>query len=1384
MLQQPMTRPAGEEHEFGMLIFTWRGTIKRPRVLAHLPGWSKDTYHRLEKGEIAPAFDQLGPLFRALWLAGAALPPDAPQLFVKYARARISGKRTHLDQHTDEEWEELCADLARMDAVFRAGAALGRPVSQSLALDPLLLDTSHLVGRSLWREEMGHLLNGPQRRKVIVVTGPSGIGKTSEMNRLATQLFRRNTHRPILCDLRSAEGVLGPEEALHFFLGSVFSALGYAQTQVPPTSLEEQVMTLVEQVGKTVLPVVMFVDHAEHILDGQGKLASCWERFLARFLRLQHDATLVLATGQWPGWFGGELRFISETTLPPLTREQGVLLQQQLGLAAVPLALLQAVYEKVGGVPICLEWVAALARQPLVADVGAESGRLGGLADDHAVTPDVTRGVQRLLAEPYIFGGTLAEEIAPLLQRVLSHYHLSPEAHLLLQAVSLATVPLAKPALDNTTAQWPRVVKELQRASLLVTYPDRVGALPSVAAAVVRTLSPQERRRREEALIEAYQAWLIEGVFYENEKGQVVTELVTLQLTHGKLLPAAQTLIRYGWLAFNLGHAVRLARLASAAIEKWGDCPEGRQQDQAALCGKWLLHYLLGPYLGEKVNRSARAADYQRLLDLAIAREITVWPTTELFVVRHLMFYAMEQRRFSQAQALVDACEQRLAPLIQADPDLLSSLLEKQGYLYTNWCEYAEEQGDLQLASSLRERAIAVYRHSQAFLSEAEGRTTPLKSSILKKRLAKALTNLGFHLNRVGQCEEAKEALYQSITLKEQGYTDTGSLPASYGELSQALAAQGQFEEALHYDELALTMIQRQTDSVSQETAWIYRINRGRLYWMVGRVNEAMGLLLDALPNIPARWEMYRMFARQTLDQIRDLKEQRGEPLPQYDMRWIDAYRQAVAFDSFAMLSPTSLGTKGERDEWARLFPQQADPAVKKALETMLAEGKQRELLVAIQQGRQPRFSYPAISLDEVRERLRTLRTLAEEIWRHEENPVVRRFYIGDLGTGAWGAIPYQVHFLHAIEATALGDSEAFWQHICAISPPPTLDEMRFALSRVKWFILRGGECEHTAAVSQRLAQFLEEQLGLALASLPDSEEIRSVPPIDVSLYGRPSTELGSRQVSPETARNLFATLLAEQGCRGWEVVIDYAARNTRIEPGLRHYILAGTPYSIGKLIEQVAHELEGHVAPRVAGERSLLGLLGIGTGWSLTTEEGLGLFYEIELARRTGQRFDEAKIWLGTLATGLAAGVLVPPQTFLALYTFLADFLLLYRLIYLGNEDLDEARTKASTVAQTRCLRTFRGVPDLSRPGVCYPKDAVYQRGLFQVYDAVAADKTVLDWLAAGVVALEQIPDLAALAIPPAPHAARGLLEQSDLEAYILSFAQDCEGLAQSGKS
>src|SRR5205823_1726278 len=131
-----------------------------------------------------------------------------------------------------------------------------------------------------------------------------------------------------------------------------------------------------------------------------------------------------------------------------------------------------------------------------------------------------------------------------------------------------------------------------------------------------------------------------------------------------------------------------------------------------------------------------------------------------------------------------------------------------------------------------------------------------------------------------------------------------------------------------------------------------------------------------------------------------------------------------------------------------------------------------------------------------------------------------------------------------------------------------------------------------------------------------------------------------------------------------------------------------------------LSHELVVHVARCVSGQQSILGLLGIHTEHSLETEEGLGAYYEVKVAEQTGQVHDETGIWFGTLATGLASGILVPPQRFLSLVTFFEAFIYLYRLIKRPDQDVSTAQRLARKHALARGLRTFRGLPNLQHDG------------------------------------------------------------------------------------
>jgi tetratricopeptide (TPR) repeat protein/transcriptional regulator with XRE-family HTH domain len=1361
MLHGDLLEELDAEHAFGAFLMTLRSLsrgkkVKQKDIVARLPGWTISSYSRLENGDLAPRFDQLRTLCQAFREAGIPFSHEGRQQFVDFARKRIAIQKTHKDQRSDAEWAQLRFELAQMDGLPETSMNHAMPMAR-----PLLAETSHLVGREGWREELVGTLNKPRNQKLLIIRGSAGIGKSSELNWLAAQFFRQTSraYQVIFCDFRSSEQVRRPEEALEMLLGTMLAELGHPYLQALPHIVEERMVALLAYLEQITQPVVVLVDHSECLLEEQGLLAPCWERFLSRFLRSQHQVLLVLATQQWPGWFGGEHLFITEATLPPLTREKAVLLLQQLGLEAVPVVLLQEVYEKVGGIPLCLEWVAALVKQPLHAedwekfDAQDQQSYLLFGAKSH----DLAQSIQRLLAEPHVFGGSLAHAIAPVLDRISANQHLSQEARQLLQALSVAAVPLAKPALAVLCPEGPRPLDELRRASLVVAYPHRAQLLPMVASAVLRHLTVEQLQHSECLLIQAYTAWVREGIFQDREKGVVITELATLLLKHHRLLEAAELLIRYGWLSFNLGHAPRLARLAEDVVQH----ADGHDSEERE-CGGLLLHYFLAPFLGKTIDAQQRTIDYSRILDAVLAGRVKLQPPTEVSITHRLMVSAMNELHFQKAQALLDACDARLGSLQGSNVDLQASLLEKRAWLFGRWCEYAEEQEDTGNVQVYRGQAITLYRQCSSLLSTSEEQSL-LTSSSLKKRQARVLNYLGYHLSRAGQYQEALLHLRHSMTLQEQGFAEVDGLAPLYGDISQTLLGLGRFQEALLFDERAYAEAQRLANAgytFSQEEVWIYRVNRGRLYLHVGRVDEAEHLLREALDHIHPRRRMYRMFADHALDEIKQWRLHAASSHFQFDWRWVERYRTLASFDSYWWLAAAGPFTEEEQRQWDQLYSSQIDEATKERLGALLAESREREVAAAIAERREPDLCYPAIAIDEVRSRIVALLALDTEIAQQEPNAIVRRFY--------HGTIEEEVDFLRLIEATYEGDCARFWEYSVRLNPPPSQEEMEYALSRVRRIILQGLLRPETVQASQRAIQVLHDQAGLSLDLSYDQQEA-------LELQQEPSLSPAQpqRMVAAQTARRCFEAILQESDFEGWAVVIDPNASSPRVEQGLRTLYLPDNQLSVDQIKHYITHELAGHVARCVAGERSPLGLLGIHTRHSLETEEGLATYYDIQAAALEGKPHDETAVWLGALATGLASGVVRPPQTFFSLFTFFDAFIFLFRLLKRPDQDVQTAQQRARKLAIARCLRTHRGVPDLKKAGICYTKDVLYLRGLWQIERALARDRTILNRLAVGVVATEQLADLQELGITGASQPIRKFVEDPNLDAYILSFEQ-----------
>ena len=1344
---------------FGAFLKTLRlrHGVRQLQVLAHLPGWTQTTYSRVESGEVAPAFDQLAPIYAALHLAGVALTAADRQQFLTLARMRIEAKRTYQEHRTDQEWDELRLRLSRTDQDSRTDE---KPASRSrhMLSSPRLVETRHLMGREDWLASVMTSLQETLPKKLVVLQGPVGIGKSSELHRIALQALSAEHAHPqvILCELPAVEQEAGSEGALDLFLGTLLAEMGSPDASTQIASREARIAYALHCLEKAARPFLLLLDNAEHLLDEQGTLAPCWEHFLQRFLRCKHRASLVLATREWPGWFEGERAFLAERFVPPLTADAGALLLQHLGLATVPVEYLRQASEVVGGIPLCLEWVASLVQEPMWLDAWEDSGDLAEQGGASVAEDELTRRLLRLLGDASLFGGPIATKLNPLLERIIEK-RLSEEAYQVLCILALANVPLGKPVLKMVCPR-PRLLKELSATSLLVAYPNRVQVLPMVASAVRSRLSAERIAALEAQLLDAYCHWLAEGTATDPEIGALIAELATLYLKHARLLDAAQLLIRYGWLSFNRGHAPRVALLALKSMQQL-DC---HATDELA-SGGLLLNYHLAPFLSETIDAKKRFADYQQIRSLLYAGNVRLHPPTEVYLTHHMMVYAMNELRFEEAQALLDACCERLAPLCVSSVDLQVSLLEKRAILFGTWSEYREETGDTVAASHDRAQAIDSYRRCCDLLLSHTKQVSSLQDAFLKKRLAYALNDLGYHLNRIGQHAEALQVVEQSIALKEQGYLQFGGLTASYGEKSQTLAALGRFQEALHFDEKAMAEVQRLAaagDSLSQEEVWIYRVNRGRLSLLLGNIEAAEQLITEALPHIHARRRMYRMFAHDALGEIEEWRKTNA-PRYQLDWRWIETYRQLAAFDSFGWLAPAGTFTTEEERAWERLLAQRGDETAQGELDTILARSRERELALALGEQREPRLYYPAIPLDEVHARIAAFLHLSEDIMQHEPNVIVRRFYLE--------AIEDQVNFLRLIEAAAQRDGLRFQDYNQRLNPDPTPDEMSYTLARLRRLLQQGLARPDTAEVSQRVWQVLSEQCELPI----DLSQGQEDPPV---IQERPSSPApgAARMVSPLATKRFFEAVFRDYDYEGWQVILDPNAQGARIEQGLRAFILpADTPLAISKIRHYLSHELGGHIARCVAGERSPLGILEVNTKGSLTTEEGLAVYYDRQMAVLEGKRFDESGVWLGTLACGLARGTVSPPQTFRSLYTFFEALFLLYRLLWGTDQDVEAARKRAHHLAIARCLRTFRGVPDLEQSGLCYARDVHYLRGLQLIERAVAADETVLERLAVGVVALEQLPDLQELGIVNTHQPLRKLAATSDLEAYISSFEQ-----------
>lgn len=1327
-----------------------RHGIAQAEVLQHLPGWHQSAYSKVEKDTRSPTFDQLVPIYNALTQAGVQLSIQDRQQFILLARRKIESRKTRHEHKSDADWEALRIALTEIDQL-PIETSKPAPARSSRFTKPLLVESRHLIGREEWLATTVQRLQNPLQ-KLLVLQGPVGIGKSSELHRLAN-LFLHSVSRysVVLCELPPLEQeALGADIALELLLSDILATIGSPYASMPTTGLPARVKYVLESLSRADQSTLILLDNAEQLLDERGELAPVWKRFFTKFVQTGHHATLVLATKEWPTSFVGETQLIQATSVPAFSQAEGIMFLQRLGLQYIAEEHLEQVVETVGGIPLCLEWVARLVREPMLhndwADFEEEAGSEAMLT--------------QLLEDGSLFDGQIAQRLQPLLDRLVKR--LSVEASNALRELAVSPLPLGSPAL-KTLYKNPAPLKELRDASLLVAYPRRVQLLPMVAASVRSQMSAEQIRLAEDRLIEAFTQWLEAGTSSLSEQGMVVTELALLLLKHRRLLDAAELLIVMGWLSSSHGDGYRLATFAFEVMNDGA-----LHTDLATECGGILLRFYLERIRGEKTSRRERAEEFQRLLDFVTEQKVSFKLATTAHLLQHIIFQDIGESRFVQVHELLDTYLAQIDFQSNADViDMAVPLLNTKARALNAQSEQEEQQGHRNEANRLREEALHVAQQCIDLLRKCFEVANPAKKTRILYRLARVLNRVGYFLVNLKRGEEAVKVLEESIDIKSQGYVQAGSLAMSLSELGQAYELLGKFQDALRYNAAAMEETQRLAESghtTAQGDVYVHLVNQARLLLRVGQLEEAERLVNEALPHIRDSRQVYRYKAQMVLEEISHCRAAASTLGREYlDWRWYERYKLALRYDVFAWLTHSGPFSPEEQNEWDSLRNLH-DEQSRIRREQLMKASRDREIEIAIREEREPCLMYPAIAIDDVRAHIQALLALSAEIRQQEPNAIVRKLYLE--------VIEEQVDYLHMVEATYLGDAQAFQEYSRRVHAEPTPEEMEITLGHVLHLIQLGMLQENTAEMSRGLLQDLQRICSPALLKRLQEKESQ----VGQTEQAEPSNDQVQNQrfLSPAVVKRFFEAVLQEYGFSGWHIQLDHAVNNLRIEANVQTLFLpAYKDISVSRVRELLSHELECHILQAEAGKRSPLALLVDGTRNYLTINEGIAVYYDIVMAQVQNQmgKVTNTTIRFGTLATGLASGVLSTPQTFHHLYQLLTQLYLLNRLVFKKEKNLDKAKAEASRLALNRCLRTYRGVPDLTIPGICYPKDAIYLRGYLQLQQAMAADSEVLDHLMVGRFAFECLPDMQELGITVPSIRSQKYAYRPDLDEYILSF-------------
>jgi transcriptional regulator with XRE-family HTH domain len=1331
-----------------------------------------DMYRKMEKGKRAPQYKELLPLYAALVGNDFKVSPQERSTFVRLARLKIEGlQRKRPKLLAEGEWRLLEIQLAQLD---QKGTQPTREIEDKeqttgkRARQKISLDTSHIVGREPWLARMLSYLDTIPK-KLVVIQGMMGIGKTSGIKLLLQNLLEREECWPVLYSFPTTADIT-PSDHLNTFLATILAELQVSEPEASKTPpLAKRIEQVIKHLAETEQRIILLIDDAQVIIDERSQLPREWQQFFAEYLSSNHQALIYLATREWPLWTGRDGSFVvngDEAVLPPLDQQAGTEVWRRLGFADVPENLLQEATVRCGGNALVIELRAASLQRPRFSFDWLED-------EPDQQKSEHQRLIEQLLKDAHIFGSADVEA-RKLLQQAIGR-RLSYDALQILEALAATSLALPFPLLLEINQEAEYALVELLQTSLIdrnIMKRDKRAVLqPLAREAVIHQLLADKRLASvEQQLIRAYTVWLERGTFLsEQEQATLISELVATHLKQHHLLEAAELLIEYGWLSFAFGHAPRLARIADEIMRSFN----WHHSTEEEVGGLLIQYDLLARALDKDLGNAERKKAYLHLYEIMITEKVAFRPRTIVYLVHHKLRYLIGAKQYAEAWTLIDEACRRYEDLQYTKPITYAELLDRRAYVLGRWGDHQDAQSRKELdktsAKKLQEEAhhywqeaVEVHQQCIDMLRRSERFSSPVEQSHIRFKRARLLNDLAYYRRCIGLLEEAKQAMGECLKLKEVGFAWTNSLAVSYGDYGQLLGQLGHYQDAVAYADHALQIVQKiidDGDTSAMQEKGMQLVDKGKLLLLLGHLDEAKALFKEGIELVEGTSRsVYKDHAEEGLQLIEAWH--RENPRHQLDWRWYLRYHQLVSYDDITWLTQAGPFTEAERQEWEKLIEQREDAGVAKRMSAIVVQSRKREVALSLEEQREPRFHYPLIPYEEVQSRLAGLSLLRAEIEQHEPNIIVRRLYLD--------AIDERLDELKLVDATYRGNDEDFWLYSQRLAEKTTLLEMQIALSQLLHRVEQGSKYTHTQELSNSILQKLQQWHLMPLVHDFEASgcEHRAMVSTDQPL----STADPVRQMFPDHVVQSFFEEVFKNYQFNWTVVIDSAATSERVDLNRRRLILTDKPMSSTKIRELLAHEIEIHVFRSSSGARSSLAILSSGLQGYLDTEEGLATFYTAEATRQGSGIEPKPKLWIGTLACGLASGVACSPLSFRELFPFVESVSLLVDLLDRREVPLTQLQEKAQRYAENRCLRTYRGVTHLERRGICSNKDTYYLRGFLKACRELERDPGLFDQLMVGSLGLHHLADLGELGITKSGVVHKHLATDPELDNYIIT--------------